>query len=69
MDMTDGCGLVNLQALHSLHEQLDLWGEVPTAVQCRIAGAKVFTAKYVAHNVLSRHSSGVDTSTPWKGGE
>ncbi|KAI9459182.1 RNA dependent RNA polymerase-domain-containing protein [Lactarius psammicola] len=40
MDMTDGCGLINLQALHALHEQLSLWGEVPTAVQCRIAGAK-----------------------------
>ncbi|KAF8273707.1 RNA dependent RNA polymerase-domain-containing protein [Lactarius quietus] len=40
MDMTDGCGLINLQALHSLHEKLDLWRGVPTAVQCRIAGAK-----------------------------
>jgi hypothetical protein len=41
MDMTDGCGLINLQALHSLHEQLGLWADVPTAIQCRIAGAKV----------------------------
>jgi hypothetical protein len=40
MDMTDGCGLINVTALHSLHEQLGLWKEVPTAVQCRIAGAK-----------------------------
>jgi hypothetical protein len=43
MDMTDGCGLINLQALHSLHEYLGLWGEIPTAIQCRIAGAKVFS--------------------------
>lgn len=40
MDMTDGCGLINLQALHALHEQLGLWAETPTAVQCRVAGAK-----------------------------
>lgn len=40
MDMTDGCGLINLQALHALHEQLGLWREIPAAVQCRIAGAK-----------------------------
>ena len=43
MDMTDGCGLINIQALHALHERLDLWGEIPTAIQCRVAGAKVFS--------------------------
>lgn len=70
MDMTDGCGLVNLRALHALHEQLDLWKEIPTAVQCRLAGAKVFSqSKYDCHDVLSRLSSGTLTSTSWKGGE
>jgi RNA-dependent RNA polymerase len=43
MDMTDGCGLINLQALCHLHEQLSLWNEIPTALQCRLAGAKVFS--------------------------
>jgi hypothetical protein len=41
MDMTDGCGLINLHALHMLHEKLGLWKEVPVAIQCRLAGAKV----------------------------
>jgi RNA-dependent RNA polymerase len=42
MDMSDGCGLINLQALYHLHQRLNLWHEVPTAIQCRLAGAKVF---------------------------
>lgn len=41
MVMTDGCGLINLQAMHMLHKKLDLWKEAPTAIQCRLAGAKV----------------------------
>ena len=41
MDMTDGCGLINIHALHMLHEKLGLWKEVPVAIQCRLAGAKV----------------------------
>ncbi len=42
MDMTDGCGLINLHAMHMLHERLALWKEVPVAIQCRLGGAKVF---------------------------
>lgn len=42
MDMTDGCGLINLHAIHMLHERLGFWKEVPVAIQCRLAGAKVF---------------------------
>lgn len=41
MVMTDGCGLINIQAMHMLHEKLDLWKEAPVAIQCRLAGAKV----------------------------
>ncbi len=41
MDMTDGCGLINLHAIHMLHERLGLWKEIPVAIQCRLAGAKV----------------------------
>ena len=46
--MTDGCGFANLAALHSVKEVLEL-DNIPTAVQCRIAGAKVcFTFDIVA---------------------
>ena len=38
--MTDGCGFANLATLHSIKEVLEL-DNIPTAVQCRIAGAKV----------------------------
>jgi hypothetical protein len=41
MDMSDGCGLINLHAIHMLHEKLGLWKEIPVAIQCRLAGAKV----------------------------
>jgi RNA dependent RNA polymerase len=41
MDMTDGCGLINLHAIHILYEKLGLWKEIPVAIQCRLAGAKV----------------------------
>ena len=39
--MTDGCGFANLAALRSIKEVLEL-DSIPTAVQCRIAGAKVY---------------------------
>lgn len=39
--MTDGCGFANLATLHAIKESLEL-DNIPTAVQCRIAGAKVF---------------------------
>jgi hypothetical protein len=39
-DMTDGCGYINKIALKALRELLQ-WDTTPTAIQCRIAGAKV----------------------------
>ena len=47
MDMTDGCGLINLHAIHMLHEGLGLWKEVPVAIQCRLAGAKVLVLIFI----------------------
>ena len=38
--MTDGCGLANRAVMKSLKEQFD-WPEEPSAVQCRVGGAKV----------------------------
>ncbi|KAG1757697.1 RNA dependent RNA polymerase-domain-containing protein [Suillus lakei] len=38
-DMTDGCGYINKIALKALRELLQ-WDITPTAIQCRIAGAK-----------------------------
>ncbi|KAI9508083.1 RNA dependent RNA polymerase-domain-containing protein [Russula earlei] len=40
MNMTDGCGLMNHQAIYMLHEKLGVWKEIPVAIQCRLAGAK-----------------------------
>lgn len=51
MDMTDGCGLINLHALHMLHENIGLWKEVPMAIQCRLAGAKVLL--FIVFNISS----------------
>ena len=51
MDMTDGCGLVNLHAIHLLHEKLGLWKETPVAIQCRLGGAKVFAI--IHFNILN----------------
>jgi len=51
MDMTDGCGLINLHAMHMLHEKLGLWKEVPVAIQCRLAGAKVLP--FILCNIFS----------------
>ncbi|KAG0708740.1 RNA dependent RNA polymerase-domain-containing protein [Suillus ampliporus] len=38
-DMTDGCGYINKTGLKALRELLQ-WDVIPTAIQCRIAGAK-----------------------------
>ncbi|KAG2159731.1 RNA dependent RNA polymerase-domain-containing protein [Suillus bovinus] len=38
-DMTDGCGYINKVAMKALRELLQ-WDTTPTAIQCRIAGAK-----------------------------
>ncbi|KAG2369444.1 RNA dependent RNA polymerase-domain-containing protein [Suillus spraguei] len=38
-DMTDGCGYINKAALKALRELMQ-WEATPTAIQCRIAGAK-----------------------------
>ncbi|KAG1749874.1 RNA dependent RNA polymerase-domain-containing protein [Suillus paluster] len=38
-DMTDGCGYINKTGLRALRELLQ-WDVIPTAIQCRIAGAK-----------------------------
>jgi len=48
--MTDGCGFANLATLHSIKEVLEL-DSIPTAIQCRVAGAKVcFTFNSIAHS-------------------
>lgn len=46
-DMTDGCGFVNRFTLKTLRELLQ-WDTVPTAIQCRIAGAKVKTTDAIS---------------------
>jgi hypothetical protein len=51
MVMTDGCGLINLQAMLMLHEKLGLWKEVPVAIQCRLAGAKVKSFIYMINSL------------------
>ncbi|KAH7928507.1 hypothetical protein BV22DRAFT_1082792 [Leucogyrophana mollusca] len=38
-EMTDGCGYINKFALNALREILD-WDSCPTAIQCRVGGAK-----------------------------
>ncbi|KAI0674419.1 RNA dependent RNA polymerase-domain-containing protein [Trametes maxima] len=40
MQMTDGCGLANRAVMRLLHAKFPSWPEEPTAVQCRIGGAK-----------------------------
>ena len=48
--MTDGCGFANLAALTSIKRVLEL-DSIPTAVQCRVAGAKVcFPLSTVPHS-------------------
>ena len=59
--MTDGCGFANLAALHSIKEILEL-DNIPTAVQCRVAGAKVcFTYGTIRY---SHCSEGIVASSP-----
>jgi RNA-dependent RNA polymerase len=48
--MTDGCGFINKVALKELRELLQ-WDTVPTAIQCRIAGAKVTAHRLVVGKV------------------
>jgi hypothetical protein len=57
MDMTDGCGLINLHAIHMLHERLNLWKEVPVAIQCRLAGAKVSILILLSYKEFFKHLS------------
>lgn len=38
--MTDGCGWINKAGLRRIHYQFQ-WSTWPTAIQCRVAGAKV----------------------------
>lgn len=47
-EMTDGCGLINKVALLSLRVKYD-WRTSPTAIQCRVGGAKV---NLPDHNIL-----------------
>ena len=50
MIMTDGCGFINLHAMHLLYKKLGLWKEVPMAIQCRVAGAKVLL--FILYNIF-----------------
>jgi hypothetical protein len=72
MDMTDGCGLINLHALHLLHERLGLWKEVPVAIQCRLAGAKVLLLIFLIYVKMFKYIYfflGTAAFTSWQGGE
>ena len=40
MQMTDGCGFANRAAMQLLYDRFKTWERVPTAIQCRIGGAK-----------------------------
>ncbi|KAI0737583.1 RNA dependent RNA polymerase-domain-containing protein, partial [Daedaleopsis nitida] len=40
MQMTDGCGLANRALMQALYGKFPAWSFPPTAVQCRIGGAK-----------------------------
>ena len=53
MDMTNGCGLINYQAIHSLYERLGFWKEIPVAIQCRLAGAKVSVLLFSIHEKVT----------------
>ncbi|OAX44361.1 hypothetical protein K503DRAFT_846492 [Rhizopogon vinicolor AM-OR11-026] len=54
-DMTDGCGFANQVVLKALRELLQ-WETTPTAIQCRIAGAK---GLLILHPDPSENSSDV----------
>lgn len=40
MQMTDGCGFANRAAMQLLYDRFKTWERVPTAIQCRVGGAK-----------------------------
>lgn len=40
MTMTDGCGWANRFVMRELHNQFPEWSNEPTAIQCRLGGAK-----------------------------
>ncbi|PIL27621.1 RNA-dependent RNA polymerase [Ganoderma sinense ZZ0214-1] len=40
MQMTDGCGFANRAVMRLLYEKFHTWPDEPTAIQCRIGGAK-----------------------------
>ncbi|RDX54626.1 hypothetical protein OH76DRAFT_1341007 [Lentinus brumalis] len=40
MQMTDGCGFANFAVMQALYEKSPQWSKTPTAIQCRIGGAK-----------------------------
>ncbi|KAJ8488013.1 hypothetical protein ONZ51_g3830 [Trametes cubensis] len=40
MEMTDGCGFANRAVMRALKAKFPAWQEEPTAIQCRIGGAK-----------------------------
>ncbi|KAI0360558.1 hypothetical protein OH77DRAFT_1493021 [Trametes cingulata] len=40
MQMTDGCGFANRAVMRALHAKFPSWQDEPTAIQCRIGGAK-----------------------------
>ncbi|TBU26167.1 RNA dependent RNA polymerase-domain-containing protein [Dichomitus squalens] len=40
MQMTDGCGFANRAVMRMLHDKFPAWQDEPTAIQCRIGGAK-----------------------------
>ncbi|KAG7096864.1 hypothetical protein E1B28_004272 [Marasmius oreades] len=48
-DMTDGSGFINQSALRLLHHKFN-WEEWPTAIQCRIAGAKGMLLQHPTDN-------------------
>ena len=40
MQMTDGCGFANRKVMQLLYDRYPTWDHMPTAIQCRIGGAK-----------------------------
>lgn len=56
--MTDGCGFANLATLRSIKEVLEL-DNIPSAVQCRIAGAKVCLMFGTITHSHSKHMKGL----------
>ncbi|KAI0635289.1 RNA dependent RNA polymerase-domain-containing protein [Trametes polyzona] len=46
MQMTDGCGLANRALMRILEARFSTWRDEPTAIQCRIGGAKGLLCMY-----------------------